>query len=115
MTLFIVVIPFLTFKAETLADLTGLASPDLAFYRLYGIAILALLVAYSGGLQQTLNSTYPIVIVAMGTVSNLGAALVMILTGYASDQILGTVFFAAVGVGFAISAAFPDWVMRKVF
>lgn len=114
-TLLAVVVPFLFFTPEVLDRLAGFGQPNRAFYRLYGVAILALLVAYSGGLLQTLAGDYPVQIVAMGLVSNLGAACVMLWTGYARGQIALATFFGLIGLGFAGAVLFPDLAMQAVF
>ncbi|MCY4180011.1 MAG: hypothetical protein OXC60_08745 [Litoreibacter sp.] len=114
-TLATVIVPFLLFKTETLDRLAGFGRPNEAFYRLYGMAILALVVAYSGGLLQTLSGEYPAQIVAMGLASNVGAVCLMIWTGYARVQKALAAFFGLIGIGFLwaalrpISAMLPVW------
>jgi len=114
-TLIFVCLPFGFFQKEKLDQMAGFGSPTVAFYRLYAVAITALVVAYAGGFLQTLAGVYPSQIVAMGLASNLGAAMVMIGTGYARQQPLLTAFFGAVGIGFVGSAVFSDVVMTTVF
>ena len=114
-TLGVVILPFLFFKTATLDRLAGFGTPNAAFYRLYGMAILALVVAYTGGLLQTFQGLYPGTIVAMGLVSNVGAATVMVLTGYARKQVPLALFFGLVGVGFILAALFPAAAMTEVF
>ena len=110
-----IILPFLFAKPEFLDKRAGFGQPNLPFYRLYGMAILALVVAYSGGLIETLQGIYPTVIVAMGLTSNLGAALIMIATGYVRNQRLLTAFFATIGLGFACSTLSPDLAMLVIW
>ena len=113
-TLVALIIPFLLFKIETLDRLAGFGQPNLAFYRLYGMAMLALVVAYAGGLFQAVAGVYPAEIVLMGLVSNVGASMIMAVTGYARHQRGLTVFFGLVGVGFAFAFFQPAAAMMQV-
>ena len=113
-TLLNVIVPFLFFPTATLDRLAGFGQANTAFYRLYGMAMLALVVAYGGGLLQTLAGEYPAQIVAMGLVSNVGAALIMIWTGYARSQRALAAFFGLVGLGFIWAAVQPSAVMSTV-
>ena len=54
----VLVIPFLLFPASKLDQLSNFNGAPV-FYRLYGMAILALLVGYSGGLYQVMNGDFP--------------------------------------------------------
>ena len=111
-TMVLVIIPFLFLQPQTLDRLSGFGQPNRTMYRLYGMAILALVVAYSGGLLQTLAGVFPSEIVAMGLASNVGATLVMVLTGYARTHRIATAFFGLIGLGFAAAAAFPGASMQ---
>ena len=113
-TIVLIIIPFLFFKTETLDRKAGFGMPNTAMYRLYGIASLALVVAYSGGFLQALSGVYPGEIVAMGTFSNVGAVLVMLTTGYAQTQKIPTILFAFIAVGFVFSALLPDIAMQPI-
>ena len=115
LTMVLIVVPFFVLAPKTLDRLTGLGTPTPAFYRLYAMAIFALVVAYAGGLLQTLEGVYPAQIVAMGLVSNIGASSVMIATGYARAQRLLTVFFGLIGVGFLAAVLAPNAAMYPVF
>lgn len=114
-TLAAVIVPFLFFKPETLDRLVGFGRPNEAFYRLYGMAIFALVVAYSGGLLQTLSGEYPAQIVAMGIASNVGAACLMVWTGYAREQKALSLFFGSIGIGFVWAALRPGMAMLPAF
>ncbi len=113
-TIIAVIIPFMFFKPEVLDRLSGFGTPNKAFYRLYAMAILALVVAYAGGLLQTLTAEYPAHIVAMGLVSNVGAATLMVATGYAQGQKLMTAFFGLIGLGFVWAALQPAAAMQLI-
>ncbi len=114
-TIAVVCIPFFFFKKETLDRMSGFGSPNIAMYRLYGMAITALVVAYSGGFLQTLAGEYPAQIVAMGLASNVGASVLMVTTGYVRSQGILTGFFGIIGIGFIIAALAPSFAMTAVF
>lgn len=74
-------VPLLLFPPELLIW-CGVPSPEpLIFVRLLGVAYLALLVGYYGGLKLLENNQSPISVINMGLVSNGGAALVFLYFG----------------------------------
>ncbi|MEO1042224.1 MAG: hypothetical protein AAFX52_08030 [Pseudomonadota bacterium] len=100
-------IPFLVLPRGMVARLSGYeATPVL--YRLYGLAIIALLVGYGGGLVQTWNGTFPWGVAAMGIVSNGGAAITLLITGQARTMRLLTAFFALIAAGLVAAAMMPE-------
>ncbi|MEM7739213.1 MAG: hypothetical protein AAF225_00240 [Pseudomonadota bacterium] len=106
-------IPFLVLPRALVARLSGFeATPVL--YRLYGIAIIALLVGYGGGLVQTLDGSFPWGVAAMGIVSNGGAAVILVLTGQAKTMRALTAFFVLITAGLVTAAMMPEAAM-KVF
>ena len=92
-------IPFLVLPATMVERLSGFDASPPALFRLYGLAIVALLVGYGGGLHETLNGEFPWGAAAMGIVSNGGAALTLLITGQAKRMPLLSVFFAAIAAG----------------
>ena len=60
------VLPLLLFSKDKLAGLFRAFAPSPILFRLYGVAISALLVAYGSGLTKTLGGTFPHTIVLMG-------------------------------------------------
>ncbi|MEL6205950.1 MAG: hypothetical protein AAFR47_11645 [Pseudomonadota bacterium] len=111
----VVISPFLFMSKAALDARAGLGAPDLTLYRLYGVAMLALVVAYAGGLIRTLAGEFPGEIVAMGLVSNAGAAGTMVATGYARVQPALTLAFAAVALGFLMAALWPGPAMTALW
>jgi hypothetical protein len=99
--------PALCARLEIPGDAAGLA-------RLYGVALLALLVGYAGGLHASLHGTYPAGVVAMGIVSNAGATLALIATGMARRHAGLTAIFAFIAVALVAAALFPATAMRAV-
>ena len=108
-TVFALVLPFLLFSQSRIDRLSGFGGTPLLLYRLYGIALLALAVAYGGGLWQTLNGQFPWIVAIMGLVSNGGASGLLIISGAARSRIVSTVVFGGIALGLAASLAFPAW------
>ena len=107
-TLLVVSGPFLVLPKSKIDQLSGYAGTPVAFYRLYGTAIFALLVAYSGGLVSVLSGNVPWTVIAMGIASNLGATLVMIGTGEARKHPALAAFFAFIAAGLVGAALLPE-------
>ena len=95
--------------------LPGATSPGLLLlFRLYGIAILALLVGYGAALREVLRNRFPRLLVLMGLVSNAGAVVVVLTFGgrHAIDG--GMIFFAAIASLLFLSLIRPDLAMRTL-
>ena len=58
-TLITVAMPFLLLPANRIEQIAGFGAAEPLLYRLYGVAILALLVGYFGGLQSALGGELP--------------------------------------------------------
>ena len=56
---------------------------------------------YFGGIVQVWSGIYPTGIIAMGFVSNLGAFVVMLITGRASQTPASAAFFGLIALGLA--------------
>lgn len=86
------------------AEASGLA-------RLYGVALLALLVGYGSGLVDAWRGVFPAGVVWMGLVSNAGATVALLATGWAQRHQALTVLFGAIALAMAWAVAFPDRAM----
>ena len=73
-TVFAVAIPFLFIPHHKLEKLTGFQTSNPLIFRLYGIAITALLFGYGAGIVSAEQGIFPTGIVVMGILSNFGAA-----------------------------------------
>ncbi|MEM6745876.1 MAG: hypothetical protein AAF608_00495 [Pseudomonadota bacterium] len=107
-------IPFLLLPAAVIGRLSGFEARPPALYRLYGMAIIALLVGYGGGLVEVLDGSFPWGVAAMGIVSNGGAAIVLVLTGQAGTRRMLTAFFVAITAGLVYAAAMPEAAVRPL-
>lgn len=103
-SLAVLVFPALFRPIESLNRTFGTNLTNTYLFRLYGVAILALLVAYGYGIQLALIGYYPWGIVIMGIVSNGGAVLVMLsLSGWTS-QSKGICLFGGIFIALMIAA-----------
>mgnify|MGYP001794454043 CR=1 FL=1 len=59
-TFFPVAAPLLLFPKSKIDELSGFSPSDVSLYRLYGLAVLALLVGYAGGFFQVVDGEFPI-------------------------------------------------------
>lgn len=114
-TLFPVALPLILLPASKIEQLSGFKASDPALYRLYGVAILALLVGYLGGYFQVLDGHFPTGVLAMGFVSNFGAFLTLILTGRAKKAPIEPVFFGLIAAGLAASFFARDFAMTPLW
>ena len=113
-TALLVCLPFLLFSRNTLGAMLQLEAKSSAFFRLYGVAILALLVAYGFGLVQTLNGEFPWLVVTVGIVSNAGATLVLTFIATGRRNQLSAAFFGSIATLLVMSAGWPDFAMTRL-
>ncbi|MEM8796729.1 MAG: hypothetical protein AAGE61_14275 [Pseudomonadota bacterium] len=100
--------PFLTLPGRRLDAVVSAEAGSVRFYRLYGVAMLALLVAYGFGIAEAQAGRMPWGVIAMGIVSN-GVPAVLFLNDRGSRQsTLFGAFFAFISVGLVAAALFPD-------
>ena len=104
-TTVLTVVPFLLLSERRLAPLLGVTGGGTLF-RLYGVAILALLVGYSSGFWTIAAGRFPWGVVAMGIVSNGGAALVLFASGAWRRARFLSFFVAVVTVALAAAALY---------
>lgn len=114
-TAILTAIPFLFLPQERLATLTGISSGGSTLFRLYGIAILALLVGYASGFWTVAAGQFPWGVVAMGLVSNTGAASIMYVTGSWRNAKPITFSITAIAVLLAIAAFIPEQALQPLF
>ena len=105
-TLFWVALPLLVLPKAMIERLSGFESSDRAIYRLYAVAIIALLAGYFGGYLQLIDGEYPYDVLVMGIVSNAGAFFTLLVTKRAKKTPIMAAFFGLIAVGLTVSAAF---------
>ncbi|WP_109355490.1 hypothetical protein [Sphingorhabdus sp. EL138] len=107
-TMLTIVVPFLFFSRGKIDVLLGMRSESSTLYRLYGVGILALLVAYAGGIYQIAQGDLPVGVIAMGLVSNFGGTATLILTGGFKRNKFHTFFFGFIALCLAFVALNPE-------
>ena len=101
--------PLLLFRKARIDQLSGFDASDVTLYRLYGMAVLALLVGYLGGYLSVLAGQYPLGIVAMGLASNAGALAILVQSGRGKRYPWEAGFFGIISLGLATSLFYQDW------
>ncbi len=114
-TLVLVAIPFLFVSKEKLEMVTNIKANSSQFFRLYGVAILALLVGYSFGIPLAESGVFPWGVVSMGVVSNGGAAFILVLSGLNSKNRALVLFFLFITLGLVLSTLFSQVAVQKAW
>ncbi|MEO1322409.1 MAG: hypothetical protein AAFV59_05320 [Pseudomonadota bacterium] len=114
-TFFPVALPLLVMPKSFIDARSGFEASDLSLYRLYGMAVLALLVGYAAGYLQVTQGAFPTGVLAMGFVSNAGAFAIMVLTGRAARTPFVAAFFGLIATGLAAAVLMPDFFMAPLW
>ena len=112
----LVAAPFLLLPKSKLEKSTSINTPTPTFFRLYGIAITALLVGYAFGIPTAEAGHFPWGVTWMGTVSNAGAAFILLayLKGSKQNLILGA-FFGLVTLGLISAMILPISAIQRAW
>lgn len=113
-TLVTVVIPFLLLPPDRVAEMTGAGVPSPSLYRLYGVAVLALLVGYAPGIPAAQKGELPRGILLMGLVSNAGATATLFAFGAQGTSAILAYIFGTIAIFIAISLAFPRFMLATL-
>jgi hypothetical protein len=98
-----------------LAGTTEVAESSIRVYRLYGIAISALLVGYASGFWLLSVGQFPWGVVAMGLFSNGVGAAYLFLTGAWRRAKLATFVVSSIAVGLVVASFDPELAMRPLW
>ena len=112
---FAIAIPFLTFSSSWLAGLTGVEGGGEIIFRLYGVAILALLIGYASAFPMLARGAFPWFVVVMGIVSNGGATAVLVLIGAWRRLLLLTSFLGAITAALVSTALDPSFAVKALW
>lgn len=106
-TLLFVALPSLFAPPTMLDKVFGAEKGGELTYRLYGVAIAALLVGYVTAIYSIAQGVFPWNIMMVGAVSNAGASA--ILWKYRSDpkNLVSAVFFGLIALAFSLSFILP--------
>ena len=106
--------PFLFMPEQRLAAITGVTGNGTIF-RLYGVAILALLTGYASGFWTIAEGRFPWGVVIMGIVSNGGAALVLFTSGGWRRTPAAAIFVAAVTLALVLAALNSNYALAPLW
>ena len=109
------VLPLLFLSKEKLEKALLVQAQTPQLFRLYGMAILALLVGYSFGVSAAESETFPWGVVFMGIVSNGGAALILLFSAGSKTNRISLIVFGLIALGLVFSALYPDWVLKSAW
>lgn len=111
----LVTLPFLVLPQYKLEKITEISAASSTFFRLYGVAILALLVGYSFGISSAENSEFPWGVASMGVVSNCGAAFLLLSSRPNSQNRALGIFFALITFGLVASMIRPEAALQNAW
>ena len=106
--------PFLLLSGQRLGALLGIGPEAVPLVRLYGVAVLALLVGYCSAFSPFIDGQFPWGIVAMGLVSNGFATLTLFLTRQVHKARGMTALIGGITVALAVCAVLPAAVMQPL-
>ena len=115
-TIIFVAVPFLLLPQERLRAMfrtEGAGSGTL--FRLYGVAMLAILANYAYGLWAAMHGQFPWGVIAMGIISNGGAVLVSLWMGSWRRAKVLNAFFAAVAIALVLAAIFQQQALAPLW
>ncbi len=112
----LVAVPFLLLPKTKLEQSVKINAPSSTFFRLYGIAITALLVGYAFGIPAAEAGRFPWGVTWMGTVSNAGAAFMLLAysNGSKQNRMLGA-FFGLVAICLITAMILPAGAMQRAW
>jgi hypothetical protein len=108
------VLPFLLLPADKLAAMSGIAGAE-GVFRLYALALAALLVGYSTGFPLIAQGQFPYGVAAMGIVSNGGQAAYLFASGNWRKSKAMTIFIALIALGLVGAWANADAAMAPLW
>jgi hypothetical protein len=114
-TIVLIALPLLFLPKVKLEKTTNITAPTPTFFRLYGVALLALIVGYVFGIFTAEQGLFPWGVVCMATISNGGAALFLLLPREKKrNKALGA-FFALIALGLVLAMVSPETALQKAW
>ena len=108
--------PFTLLPKSKLEKATNITTTTPVFFRLYGVAITALLVGYAFGIPAAEAGRFPWGVACMGTVSNGGAAILLLTYSQGSKKnLLPGAFFSLVALGLIVAMILPTSAIQKAW
>lgn len=114
-TALLVALPFLLLPKSKLEKLTSITTPTSLFFRLYGVAITALLVGYAFGIPTAEDGRFPWGVVCMGTVSNGGATILLLAYSKNKSNRILAAFFGLIAAGLTAAMVMPTTAIQQAW
>lgn len=114
-TTLLVAVPFLFAPQVLLEKFSGIKARNSLFFRLYGVAVAALLVGYGFGIPAAEGGHFPWGVACMGTVSNAGASVLLFTHARSSAANCLALFFGVIALGLVLAMGMPSGALNKVF
>jgi len=114
-TLLLVVVPFLLLPKQRLEKLTNSQHDNVLLFRLYGLAVAALLVGYGSAIPLAQSGVFSWGIAIMGLVSNTGASVLLFSLGKGKQSMIFASFFGLIAVSLALTMIFPSIAISDIF
>jgi len=111
----LVAAPLLLLPKSRLEQLTNITAPTSLFFRLYGVAITALLVGYAFGIPTAEEGRFPWGVVCMGTVSNGGGAILLLVYSQNNNDRVLAAFFGLIALGLIAAMVLPAGAIQKAW
>lgn len=112
-TIGLLAVPFLLLPKQRLEKFVRLSGESAILFRLYGMAMLALAVAYLGGVWTVQQGIFPWTVVLMGLVSNGGATVLLLLLGDRKSKRFIAPVFGGIAIGLFLCALHPATAMTS--
>lgn len=116
LTAVFVAAPLMLLPKAALERSLGVAAPTPKLFRLYGVAVAALLVGYAFGIPAAEAGRFPWGVVCMGVVSNGGASV--LLAAYSprrKQDRVSAAFFGLVALGLIAAIVAPASAMQSAW
>ena len=107
-------LPLLLLSSSAIVRRLAVGAEAVPYLRLYGVAIIALLVGYSFGFSPFIADQFPWGIVAMGIVSNLFGAITLLHTGAHRKAKSMTALIAAIAAALIVCAMNPELALMRI-
>ena len=107
--------PFLVLSTEKLGKLTRMEAASGLFFRLYGVAMVAILSAYGFGIATAQSGEFPWFATVMGVLSNGGAVIALGTSGALARTAPVAGFLTLVTAGLIAAMAFPIAALGSAF
>jgi hypothetical protein len=107
--------PMLVFPRERVSGVLGVGVEAVPIVRLYGMALLALLVGYASGIPAAEAGVFPGGVVAMGIVSNAGATALLLGTGAWRRTPMAAPVFGLIALGLVAAAVVPAASLQRAW